>query len=106
MNIDLAGVTQAQAVVLVEGMSGKAALEALAERRGQMPGGGGICVVAMGGAASAGPALAPGRGFQRASVADETMQPQEGFREAEPGLAAQPGHQPAALGRPRQHRRR
>jgi hypothetical protein len=67
MNIDLAGVTQAQAAVLVEGMSGKAALEALAERRGQMPGGGGICVVAMGGAASAGPALAPGRGFQRFS---------------------------------------
>jgi hypothetical protein len=40
MNIDLASVTQAQAVVLVEGMSDKAALEALAERRGQMLGSG------------------------------------------------------------------
>jgi hypothetical protein len=53
MNIDLASVTQAQAVVLVEGISDKAALEALAERRGQMLGSGGICVVAMGGAANA-----------------------------------------------------
>ena len=53
MNIDLASVTPAQAVVLVEGMSDVAALEALAERRGQMPGSGGICVVAMGGAANA-----------------------------------------------------
>ena len=53
MNIDLAGVTQAQAVVLVEGMSDKAALEALAERRGQMLGSGGISVVAMGGATNA-----------------------------------------------------
>jgi len=53
MNIDLASVAPAQAVVLVEGMSDVAALEALAERRGQMPGSGGICVVAMGGAANA-----------------------------------------------------
>jgi len=53
MNIDLASITQAQGVVLVEGMSDKAALEALAERRGQMPGRGGVTVVAMGGAANA-----------------------------------------------------
>ena len=53
MNINLASITQAQGVVLVEGMSDKAALEALAERRGQMPGRGGITVVAMGGAANA-----------------------------------------------------
>jgi hypothetical protein len=53
MSIDLPSVTQAQAVVLVEGMSDKAALEVLAERRGQMPGSGGICVVAMGSAANA-----------------------------------------------------
>jgi Overcoming lysogenization defect protein-like, TOPRIM domain len=54
MNIDLASVTRAQAVVLVEGVSDKAALEVLAERRGQVLGSGGILVVAMGGAASAG----------------------------------------------------
>lgn len=54
MNIDLASVTQAQAVVLVEGMSDKAALEALAGRRGQVLGSGGVLVVAMGGAANAG----------------------------------------------------
>jgi hypothetical protein len=53
MSIDLASVTRAQAVVLAGGMSDVAAPEALAERRGQMPGSGGICVVAMGGAASA-----------------------------------------------------
>ncbi len=53
MNIDLASVTRARAVVLVEGMSDKAALEVLAERRGQMPSSGGIFVVAMGGAAGA-----------------------------------------------------
>ena len=50
MNIDLASITQAQGVVLVEGMSDKAALEALAGRRGQPLGPGGIAVVAMGGA--------------------------------------------------------
>ena len=50
MNIDLARVTEARTVLLVEGMSDRAALEALAERRGQMLGRGGIAVVAMGGA--------------------------------------------------------
>jgi hypothetical protein len=60
MNIDLASVTQAQAVVLVEGMSDKAALEALAGRRGQVLGSGGVLVVAMGGAANAGRFPRPG----------------------------------------------
>jgi hypothetical protein len=51
---DLARVTESQAVVLVEGMSDQAALEALAERRGQRLGRGGICVLAMGGATNVG----------------------------------------------------
>lgn len=50
MNVDLASVAESQAVVLVEGMSDKAALEALAERRGRMLGSAGVSVVAMGGA--------------------------------------------------------
>jgi hypothetical protein len=54
INIDLAVVAESQAVVLVEGMSDRAALEALAERRGQGLGRGGICVLAMGGATNVG----------------------------------------------------
>jgi hypothetical protein len=54
MSIDLSGITDARAVVLVEGMSDKAALEALAERRGQLLGRGGIAVMAMGGATNIG----------------------------------------------------
>ena len=50
MDIDLAGIAAARSVVLVEGMSDKAALEALAGRRGQPLGPGGIAVVPMGGA--------------------------------------------------------
>jgi hypothetical protein len=53
-SVDLARVTESQAVVLVEGMSDRAALEALAQRRGQELGRGGICVLAMGGAANVG----------------------------------------------------
>ena len=50
MDIDLAGIAAARSVVLVEGMSDKTALEALAGRRGQPLGPGGIAVVPMGGA--------------------------------------------------------
>jgi hypothetical protein len=53
-SIDLAGVSTAQKVILVEGGSDKAALEALAVRRDQVLGRGGIHVVAMGGATSIG----------------------------------------------------
>lgn len=52
VSIDLARVCEAQMVVLVEGASDRAALEVLAERRGQPLGRGGICVLAMGGATS------------------------------------------------------
>jgi len=53
-SVDLARVTESQAVVLVEGMSDQAALEGLAQRRGQELGHGGICVLAMGGATNVG----------------------------------------------------
>jgi hypothetical protein len=52
--VDLAGLSTAQKVILVEGRSDQAALESLAVRRGQVLGGGGIQVVAMGGATSIG----------------------------------------------------
>jgi hypothetical protein len=50
MNFDLAAVVEAQAVILVEGMSDRVALEALAERRGRTLGPHGISIVHMGGA--------------------------------------------------------
>jgi hypothetical protein len=49
-----AGAAGPRAVVLVEGMSDQAALEALAERRGRILGPGGIFVVPMGGATNIG----------------------------------------------------
>lgn len=58
ISVDLARLSQARQIVLVEGASDKAALEVLAERRGQALGRGGICVVAMGGATSIGHFLA------------------------------------------------
>ena len=54
VSIDLARISTAQKVILVEGRSDKAALETLAGRRGQALGSGGIHVVAMGGATSIG----------------------------------------------------
>jgi hypothetical protein len=54
VSIDLARVSQSRKVVLVEGGSDKAALEVLAQRRGQVPGRGGIYVVAVGGASNIG----------------------------------------------------
>jgi hypothetical protein len=54
VSIDLARISTAQKVILVEGRSDKAALETLAGRRGQVLGSGGIHVVAMGGATSIG----------------------------------------------------
>lgn len=47
---DLDVLMKSSAVLLVEGMSDKAALEALARRRGQLLGPGGTAIVAMGGA--------------------------------------------------------
>lgn len=74
MNIDLAGAGAADKVVLVEGMSDKAALETLAGRRGQVTGRGGICVLAMGGATNVGrfaEALGPhGIGARLAGLCD------------------------------------
>jgi predicted ATP-dependent endonuclease of OLD family len=50
MNVDLAAALGSRAVMLVEGMSDQAALEALAERRGRALGSEGISIVQMGGA--------------------------------------------------------
>jgi hypothetical protein len=58
VSIDLATVSKARRVVLVEGGSDKAAVEVLAGRRDQVVGGTGIHVVAMGGATSIGHFLA------------------------------------------------
>ncbi len=58
MSIDLAALSQAQRIVLVEGRSDKAAVEVLAARRGHVLGGAGLHVVAMGGATSIGHFLA------------------------------------------------
>ena len=52
VSVNLAAVSQARQVVLVEGRSDEAALEALARRRGVTLGQDGICVLAMGGATS------------------------------------------------------
>jgi hypothetical protein len=54
MNFDLAAVAKSRAVVLVEGISDRAALEALAERRGRALGAEGISIVQMGGATNIG----------------------------------------------------
>jgi hypothetical protein len=51
---DLAAVAQSRAVILVEGRSDQAALEALAERRGRALGTRGVAVVPMGGATNIG----------------------------------------------------
>jgi hypothetical protein len=58
VSLDLAAVSKAQQVILVEGGSDKAAVEVLAGRRGWALGGAGIHVVAMGGATSIGHFLA------------------------------------------------
>ena len=52
--VDLAAVSQARKVVLVEGGSDQAALTVLAQRRGLALGQGGLWIVAMGGATSIG----------------------------------------------------
>jgi hypothetical protein len=54
MNFDLAAVAGWRAVILVEGMSDQAALEALADRRGRALGTRGISIVQMGGATNVG----------------------------------------------------
>jgi hypothetical protein len=53
MNFDLATIGQARSVVLVEGLSDKAALHALAARRGRDLGSADVAIVAMGGPAGA-----------------------------------------------------
>ncbi len=94
VSIDLAAVSAARQVVLVEGESDKAALEVLAGRRGRLLGGAGIHVVAMGGATSIGHFLAlfgpQGMNARLAGLCDAG---QEGYiREAlqRGGLAAGP----------------
>jgi hypothetical protein len=52
--LDLDVLMKSSAVLLVEGMSDKAALEALARRRGRVLGVGGVAIVAMGGATNIG----------------------------------------------------
>ncbi len=58
VSVDLAVISKAQKVILVEGGSDKAALEVLARRRGQALAADGIQVVAMGGATNIGRFLA------------------------------------------------
>jgi len=54
MNFDLAAFAKSRAVILVEGMSDQAALEALAERRGRALGTEGVSIVRMAGATNIG----------------------------------------------------
>jgi hypothetical protein len=54
MDFDLATAARARAVILVEGVSDQAALEALAERRGRALGAHGVAIVPMGGATNIG----------------------------------------------------
>ena len=54
MNFDLARVAESRMVILVEGTSDQAALEALAERRGRALDTHGIAIVQMGGATNIG----------------------------------------------------
>jgi hypothetical protein len=54
MNFDLARVAESRTVILVEGTSDRAALEALAERRGRALDAHGIAIVQMGGATNIG----------------------------------------------------
>ena len=84
VDIDLAAVSKAQKVVLAEGGSDKAAVEVVARCRGQVLGGAGICVVAMGGATNIGHFLAlPGLRGINARLAGLCDAGQEGFiREA------------------------
>jgi hypothetical protein len=74
VDVDLATVAGAHGVILVEGTSDQAALEALAGRRGQDLAAGGIAIAAMGGATSIGhylDLLGPaGRGVRLAGLCD------------------------------------
>ena len=74
MNVDLAAALGSRAVMLVEGMSDQAALEALAERRGRTLQAEGISIVQMGGATNIDrflDLLGPrGRGLKLAGLCD------------------------------------
>ena len=74
MNVDLAAALGSRAVMLVEGMSDQAALEALAERRGRALRSEGISIVQMGGATNIDrflDLLGPrGRGIKLAGLCD------------------------------------
>lgn len=74
MNVDLAAALGSRAVMLVEGMSDQAALEALAERRGRALRSEGISIVQMGGATNIDhflDLLGPrGRGIRLAGLCD------------------------------------
>jgi hypothetical protein len=92
MEFDLANAAGAQAVILVEGRSDQAALEALAQRRGRVLGAEGVAIVPMGGATNIGRFLdlfgPRGRGVRLAGLCDAA---EEGcFRRALEGLAWAP----------------
>ena len=74
MNVDLAAALGSRAVMLVEGMSDQAALEALAERRGRALRSERVCIVQMGGATNIDrflDLLGPrGRGIKLAGLCD------------------------------------
>lgn len=74
MNVDLAAALGSRAVMLVEGMSDQAALEALAERRGRALRSEHVCIVQMGGATNIDrflDLLGPrGRGIKLAGLCD------------------------------------
>jgi hypothetical protein len=102
MSIDLAAAAGSRAVILVEGASDRAALEALARRRGRALGAPGVCVVAMGGATNIGRFLGllgpRGANVRLAGLCDAA---EEGyFRRAleRAGLDAGPGADLAAIG--------
>jgi hypothetical protein len=80
MKFDLAAVAGSRAVVLVEGTSDRAALEALAERRGRALSAHGVAIVQMGGATNVGhflDLLGPrGLGVRLAGLCDAA---EEGF---------------------------
>lgn len=99
MDVDLATVAGARAVILVEGTSDQAALEALAARRGHNLAASGVAIAAMGGATSIGhylDLLGPGgRGVPLAGLCDAA---EEGYfwralRRA--GLAGEPSAGPS-----------
>ncbi|MBO0770082.1 MAG: ATP-dependent endonuclease [Actinobacteria bacterium] len=92
ISVDLARLREAGRIILVEGASDKAALEVLAQQRGQVLGRGGACVVAMGGATSIGQFLAllgpHGLGLRLAGLCDAAQEAHVRAALARGGLGA------------------